>query len=160
MIGKKSANLILQQKVDAVPFLFDQTSANEPSEFRIFFRIAKNEYCYYIAIKSDEILSESLYRKSITGKKSATIFERETADIALGPSISKKNINTSVNPKMPYLSFLAINYDIPVINEVMTWFESCIIRSYANPMIEHKSCLQRMYPLQEAIYSCIKRYGY
>lgn len=148
-LEKNRQNLILQQKVDAVPFLFDQTSANEPSEFRIFFRIAKNEYCYYIAIKSDEILSESLYRKSITGKKSATIFERETADITLGPSISKKNINTSVNPKMPYLSFLAINYDIPVINEVMTWFESCIIRSYANPMIEHQIMLAKDIPYKK-----------
>ena len=140
-LGKNRQNLILQQKVDAVPFLFDQTSASDPSEFRIFFRIARNEYCYYISIKNDEIVSESLYRKQITGKKSATIFERETNGITLGSSISKKSINTSVNPKMPYLSFLAINYNIPVINEVMTWFESCIIRSYANPMVEHQIIL-------------------
>ena len=77
-LGKNRQNLILQQKVDAVPFLFDQTSASDPSEFRIFFRIFRNEYCYYISIKNDEIVSESLYRKLITGKKSATIFERET----------------------------------------------------------------------------------
>ena len=140
-LGKNRQNLILQQKVDAVPFLFDQTSASDPSEFRIFFRIFRNEYCYYISIKNDEIVSESLYRKQITGKKSATIFERETNGITLGSSISKKSINTSVNPKMPYLSFLAINYNIPVINEVMTWFESCIIRSYANPMVEHQIIL-------------------
>lgn len=140
-LGKNRQNLILQQKVDAVPFLFDQTSASDPSEFRIFFRIFRNEYCYYISIKNDEIVSESLYRKLITGKKSATIFERETNGITLGSSISKKSINTSVNPKMPYLSFLAINYNIPVINKVMTWFESCIIRSYANPMVEHQIIL-------------------
>lgn len=140
-LGKNRQNLILQQKVDAIPFLFDQTSASDPSEFRIFFRIFRNEYCYYISIKNDEIVSESLYRKQITGKKSATIFERETNGITLGSSISKKSINTSVNPKMPYLSFLAINYNIPVINEVMTWFESCIIRSYANPMVEHQIIL-------------------
>lgn len=140
-LGKNRQNLILQQKVDAVPFLFDQTSASDPSEFRIFFRIFRNEYCYYISIKNDEIVSESLYRKLITGKKSATIFERETNGITLGSSISKKSINTSVNPKMPYLSFLAINYNIPIINEVMTWFESCIIRSYANPMVEHQIIL-------------------
>lgn len=142
-LEKNRQNLILQQKVDAVPFLFDQTSANAPSEFRIFFRIAKNEYCYYISIKQDEIISESLYRKSITGKKSATIFERETDGITLGPSISKKSINTSVNPKMPYLSFLAINYDLSVISEVMTWFEGCIICSYANPMVEHQIMLAK-----------------
>lgn len=145
-LEKSRQNLILQQKVDAVPFLFDQTSASEPVEFRIFFRIAKNEYCYYIAFKDDEVISESLYRKQVTGKKSATIFERETDGITLGPSINKKSINTSVNPKMPYLSFLAINYDIPVISEVMTWFESCIIRSYADPMVEHQIMLAKDAP--------------
>lgn len=148
-LEKNRLKLILQQKVDAVPFQFDQTSSDNPTEFRIFFRIAKNEYCYYIAIKNDEILSESLYRKSITGKKSATIFDREKNNITLGSTINKKSINTSVNPKMPYLSFLAINYDISVINEVMTWFESCIIRSYANPMIEHQIMLERDTPYKE-----------
>ena len=148
-LEKNRQNLILQQKVDAVPFLFDQDSADEPTEFRMFFRIAKNEYCYYISLKNDEIISESLYRKSITGKKSATIFERETDNITLGPSINKKSINTSVNPKMPYLSFLAINYDISVISEVMIWFESCIIRSYANPIVEHQIMLAKDAPYKE-----------
>lgn len=82
-------NLFLQQKVDAVPFLFDQALANEPTEFRMFFRIAKNGYCYYIALGNDEVISESLCRKKVTGKKSATIFERETDGITLGPSINK-----------------------------------------------------------------------
>lgn len=50
---------------------------------------------------------------------------------------------------MPYLSFLAINYDIPVISEVMTWFESCIIRSYANPMVEHQIMLAKDAPYKD-----------
>ena len=37
---------------------------------------------------------------------------------------------------MPYLSFLAINYNIPVIAEVQKWFESCVIRNYANQITE------------------------
>ena len=37
---------------------------------------------------------------------------------------------------MPYLSFLAINYNIPVIADVQEWFESCVIRNYANPIAE------------------------
>jgi len=142
-LDKNRQGLILQQKVDAVPFLFDDTSKNEPTEFRMFFRIAKNEYCYYLALKRDEILSEALYRKAVTGKKTAMLFERESTSISLGYTINRKNLNTSVNPKMPYLSFLAINYDIPVINEVISWFESCIIRSYANPIIEHQIMLAK-----------------
>lgn len=140
-LNKNRQDFVLQQKVDAVPFLFDKTSAQEPAEFRIFFRVNKNEYCYYVAIKNDEIISESLYRKTVTGKKTAMIFERENNNIQLGYSINKNNINTSVNPKMPYLSFLAINYEILTISEVMSWFEGCIIRSYANPMAEHQVML-------------------
>lgn len=68
-LGKNRQGFILQQKIDAVPFLFDETSKNEPTEFRMFFRIGKNEYCYYLALKNDEVISESLYRKAVTGKK-------------------------------------------------------------------------------------------
>ena len=142
-LGKNRQPLILQQKVDAIPFLFDDVSANEPTEFRLFFLIGSNMYCYYLALKDDELISESLTRKSVTGKKTADIFDREKDKITLGYSINKKSINTNVNPKMPYLSFLAINYDIPEISEVMTWFESCIIRSYANPMVEHQIMLEK-----------------
>ena len=142
-LGKNRQSLILQQKVDAIPFLFDEVSANDPTEFKLFFLIGSNLYCYYIALKEDEVISESLTRKSVTGKKAAELFDREKGKITLGYSINKKSINTDVNPKMPYLSFLAINYDIPEISEVMTWFESCIIRSYANPMVEHQIMLEK-----------------
>lgn len=148
-LKKNRQDFIVQQKVDAVPFLFDEISKEEPTKFRMFFRINKNEYCYYAAVKHDEILEESLYRKAVTGKKSAMIFEREDGGITLGYTINKKGVNTSVNPKMPYLSFLAINYDIPVISEVMVWFESCIIRSYANPMVEHPIMLARNAPFKD-----------
>ena len=148
-LGKNRQGFILQQKIDAVPFLFDKISKNEPTEFRIFFRIEKNEYCYYLALKNDEVISESLYRKAVTGKKTAMIFEREADSISLGYTINKKSLNTSINPKMPYLSFLSINYDIPVISEVITWFESCIIRSYANPVVEHQILLAKDAPYKE-----------
>lgn len=42
---------------------------------------------------------------------------------------------------MPFLSFLAINYNLPVITEAQEWFESCIIRSYANPIAEQQIML-------------------
>ena len=37
---------------------------------------------------------------------------------------------------MMLLTFLAINYSIPVIVEVITWFEECIVQNYANPQLE------------------------
>lgn len=132
---------IIQQNVNTTPFAFDTISSDEPTEFRLFFRVGNNEYCYYIAILKDEVVSEDLFRKAVSSKKSATIFERENGKITLGYSINKKSINTDVNPKMPYISFLAINYNIPEIKEAMSWFEGCIIRNYANPTVEYQIML-------------------
>lgn len=132
---------IIQQNVNTTPFAFDTISSDEPTEYRLFFRVGNNEYCYYIAILKDEVVSEDLFRKAVSSKKSATIFERENGKITLGYSINKKSINTDVNPKMPYISFLAINYNIPEIKEAMSWFEGCIIRNYANPTVEYQIML-------------------
>ena len=137
-LEKNRLDMIMQQRVPCMPFVFDDTSSEEPTEFQIFFRTKENEYRYYLALFKDEIVAESLWRKKLGGKKPAHIFEREGDEITLGASIDKGGINKSVNTKMPYLSFLAINYNIPVIAEVQEWFESCIIRNYANPIAENQ----------------------
>lgn len=135
-LEKNRKSLIMQQKVIAEPFLFDDVSTEEPTEFRIFFRTEEYEYRYYLALLKNEVSAETLDRKKIGGKKPAHIFYREGEEISLGAILKKENVNTSINRKMPFLSFLAINYNIPVITEVQEWFESCIIRSYANPVAE------------------------
>ena len=135
-LEKNRKSLIMQQKVTAEPFLFDAVSEEESTEFQIFFRTEEYEYRYYLGVLKDEISAETLDRKKIGGKKPAHIFYREGEEISLGTILQKENVNTNINAKMPFLSFLAINYNIPVIAEVQEWFESCIIRSYANPMAE------------------------
>ena len=140
-LEKTRSNLILQQSMSCEPFSLDADSKNEPTEFNIYFRTQKNEFRYYIAVKNDIIVSEVLHRRSLGGKKTAIIFEREEGDIILGASINKARVSKDVNPKMPYLSFLAITYNFHVIAEVQMWFESCIIRNYANPIVEHNIML-------------------
>ena len=135
-LEKSRERLIIQQRVKATPFLLDGGSREQPVEFEVFFRQGKNEYRYCLSLLDGDIVVESLHWRAIGGKRTGTVFEREASRVVLGPSISRTSINTSVNPKMPYLSFLAINYDIPVIAEVQKWFESCIIRNYANPIVE------------------------
>ena len=144
-------NFILHQTVDCVPFLLDDISKNNPTEFLIYFRTAENEFQYYLSLLNDEIVSESLSRKKIGGKKPAHIFDRERDSITLGSSINKRSINTAVNVKMPFLSFLAINYNIPVIVEVQEWFESCIIRNYANPRAEQNIMIAEDERIQKRI---------
>ncbi len=135
-LGNTRENVIIQQSFSAKPFLYDDESGEEPIEYRIFFRKGDYEYRYYLATLGDEISAETLDRRVIGGKKPAQIFYRDEEGIELGSILSKEGVNIKVNEKMPYLSFLAINYNISVIAEVQEWFESCIIRSYGNPMIE------------------------
>ena len=133
--------IILHQSVDATPYLLDHTSKEEPTAFLIYFRTEANAFRYYLSIAGEEVVSQSVTREGLGSKKPALIFERDNGTIKLGSSINKRSINTAVNGKMPYLSFLAINYDIPVIAEVQKWFESVIVRNYANPHAEHQIML-------------------
>lgn len=158
-LEKNRLDIIVQARVACVPFLFDEESAEEPSEFQIYFRTKENEFRYYLAIYKDEVVAESLYRKKLGGKKPAHIFEREGEKIVLGSSINKSNISTNVNAKMPFLSFLAINYNLPVIAEVQEWFESCMIRNYANPKAEFQIMLSENKVFKNKILSFLNDMG-
>ncbi len=140
-LGKTRGNVFQNFLLNCKPFLFDENASRSPSIFDLFFRTEKNEFHYYISILDGLIIDECLYRKSFSGKKTAMIFERNKNEIELGASIRAKSINTQINPKMPYLSFLAINYNIEVIAEVQEWFESCVIRNYANSNVEQNIIL-------------------
>lgn len=142
-LEKTRKKFVIQQNVDLVPFLFDEVSKKEPTEFLLFFRIAKNEYKYFLAFQEGEIIIESLQKKTIGAKKPASLFMRDKEKIKVGSGLGVNGINTNVNPKMPFLSFLAINYSIPIIDEVMEWFESIIIRNYGNPITETRVLLDR-----------------
>lgn len=137
-LEKNRIPIILQHRVSAVPFKFDNESKDMPTEFEIFFRTEEYEFRYYLALFKEEVIAESLYRKRFGAKRTAMLFEREGDHVDLGPSIKKRKVSTDVNAKMPYLSFLAITYKLDEITEVQEWFESCVIRNYANPTAEHQ----------------------
>lgn len=158
-LEKTREDIVIQQKAECEPFLFDDTSHDKPTEFQVYFRQGKNEYRYYLALKEDEVVSEALYWRAIGGRKTGTVFEREGSNITLGVSINKASINTSVNPKMPYLSFLAINYDIPVIAEVQKWFESCVIRNYANPVVDSTIMISKNDDVKKRIVQALNDMG-
>lgn len=138
--------LILKNKqisnvsIKITPFLFNDTSRNEPTEFEIYFcPNSEHEYRYIIKVFEGKIIEECLYRRKF-GVKSriSMLFERDSNGIKLGASINKASINTEVNDQMPYLSFLYINYKLEPIVLSVSWFEKCIIRNYANPFAESR----------------------
>lgn len=143
------------------PFCFDDTSCHEPTAFEIFFRPdSEYEYRYAIAIQDKKIIEESLYRRKISAKsRIATIFERTPDGIKLGSSINKASINKKINDQMPYLSFLAIFYELEPIIDAVSWFESCIIRNYANPYAEHHLIMGEGDDFKEMLISLMNNIG-
>lgn len=141
-LGTARIKNVIQQKTDLSPFAFDGFSENEPNECRIFFRRNQYEYSYYVAVKNGNIYAESLQRKQIGGKRPAHLFDRSQQEVTLGPSLRKLSISKMVNARMPYLSFLAITYDIPAIADAEEWFESCITR-ISGSLTPDKSLLSR-----------------
>lgn len=153
------SNTPIYENFPCIPFEFDDKSRYEPTEFDIYFREkskaggieAEYEYNYCISVKNRVILSESLYRKKTAKNSRKTcVFERETekaeeedkyvTNITLGPCIKKDVNNTmsvdAVRENIPYLSFLAIAYNLEPINTAMRFFNNCLAVNYANRDME------------------------
>lgn len=112
-----------------VPFMLDDISKDEPTEFHIIFRYKNKEFNYYISFFKDEILNECLYKTNIGERKESEIFYRSENEIKNGNLL--KNISKiKISSKIPYLSFLKINYNIPIINEAIEWFMKCEYSDY------------------------------
>ena len=64
-LEKAREKVIIQQKVSASPFLFDEISKELPTEFEIYFRQGKSEYRYNLSICADEVIEESSLPKTM-----------------------------------------------------------------------------------------------
>ena len=135
-LKKTRLNVVLQHESQCLPYLLDDQSRQEPTRFELFFQTQGRQYRYYLAIRKELVVYESLHWKSGEGKKVGTLFEREGEHISLGASLKQEHVGLSVNPKMPYLSFLCINYNLPALVPVQEWFESCIVQNYANARVD------------------------
>ncbi len=58
-----------------------------------------------------------------------------------------------------YLSFLAINYDLPVINEVQEWFESCVVLNMGNSMPNYSILLSHDGSIEQSVVSMLNNIG-
>lgn len=71
-LEKNRQPMIFQQGSSVAPFMLDESSANEPTIFQVFFRVGEKEYQYYISLK-EEIVFESLLWRTLGGKKTGLI---------------------------------------------------------------------------------------
>ena len=68
--------------------------------------------------------------------RTATLFEREGAEVRLGPTLRKLATAATFNPSLPYLSFLCINFDAPAVKEAASWFLGGVFLNYNSSYLE------------------------
>ena len=135
---KKKYHRIFASYNDIKPYMFDDESKNEPTEFQIYFSTESNEYRYNLSIQNNIIINESLYKKGFKAKKPAKIFEREKENISLGESLKKSSASKNVNDNMPYLTFISITNNNETIKDVIGWFENITAIDYAKNVFERR----------------------
>lgn len=117
-------------------FEFDDVSAAEPTEFELYYRAGEHEYRYVLSVHADEIVSEGLWRRKLGASRTAMLFEREDTKVELGPTLRKLVTAARFNPSLPYLSFLCINFDAPVVQEAASWFLDAVFLNYNSSYLE------------------------
>ena len=117
-------------------FEFNEVSSAEPTEFELYYRAGEHEYRYALSVHANEIVSEGLWRRKLGASRTAMLFEREGTDVELGPSLRKLATAATFNPYLPYLSFLCINFDTPVIREAASWFLNGVFLNYNSSYLE------------------------
>lgn len=118
------------------PYAFDKDAKKEPTTFCIIFESGDHMYRYILATKNNKIEEEYLHRRKSGRGAQATIFERVGQSISLGSSLKKRRVNTDVDSAMPYLTFLAINYEIDSVDDAFSWFLSCSFLDYSQAASE------------------------
>ena len=68
--------------------------------------------------------------------RAATLFEREGAEVVLGPTLRKLATAATFNPSLPYLSFLCISFDAPVVKEAASWFLGGVFLDHSSSYLE------------------------
>ena len=136
---------IKMKKLVIEPFVFDEKTINEPTEFEVFFRTALAEYRYELTVKKEVIEYEGLDRiKLETGRKSA-LFERDEKEINLKGAFARLKTSDELSDTLPLLSYLGITYSKnEVVQDVLDWFDEEIdFLNYGNPVQELRMAVSK-----------------
>lgn len=127
----------LTMPMECKPYAFDRGFASSPTTFRATFEVEEYVYRYALSVMEGEVMEEYLHRRKPGKGSTATLFDRSDGRVQLGSSLRRKGISTKVDAMMPYLSFMAINYDIESVDEAFDWFRGCSFLDYSQSRLEN-----------------------
>ena len=146
------------ERIGLVPFMFDEKTKHEPSEFKLVFYINRQKYLYSLSLTDSSVISEKLIY--YPGVQPAEIFSRKLHDnislIKFGPKVSMtKSAHDEISVKcLPNMSLFAaynrVNLNIPEIESVIKWIENNYLpsvkpRSILTEYVEKKLIKNKSY---------------
>ncbi len=149
---------ITMKKFEIEPFVFDESTINEPTAFEVFFRTALAEYRYELIVKKEVIKYERLDRiKLETGRKSA-LFERNEDEVTLKGAFARLKTSDGLSDTLPLLSYLGITYSKnEVVRDVLGWFGDKIdFLNYGNPIQEMRMVVSNSEEVKQLMLQMIK----
>lgn len=123
-----------------VYYKFDPKYKNLPTKFDILFKTNGKLFKYQLSVLNNIIIEENLYVKKTKKDDAQIVFERKRGKIDKG-EIIKDVVSRNINDYMPFLSFLEINYKIPLIKEVIDWFFKSDFLNCSNPFQENHAII-------------------
>mgnify|MGYP004492284693 FL=1 len=126
------------KKLVIEPFVFDEGTKSEPTEFELFFRTAMAEYRYELTVKKEIIEYERLDRIKLETGRRSILFERDDNEIVLKGAFARLKTSDELSDTLPLLSYLGITYGKnEVVQDILDWFDEKInFLNYGNPMQE------------------------
>lgn len=123
-----------------VYYKFDPEYKNLPTKFDILFKTNGKLFKYQLSVLNNIIIEENLYVQKSKEDDVQIVFERNRGKIDKG-EIIKDVVSRNINDYMPFLSFLEINYKIPLIKEVTDWFFKSDFLNCSNPFQENHAII-------------------
>ncbi len=108
-----------------------------PTEFDLMFRTEENEFRYQLSMIETLIVEENLYVRALNSEEVDIIFERSEEECVLGEEIEGIAVERIRNT-MPLLTHIAMNYEIPRVNDAITWFKNVKVVDYNSPLLDRQ----------------------
>ena len=130
----------ISDRLKTVPYLFDETSRDQESEFEVFFTDPADRkertYQYGFSLSGTEVMEEWLYTKAKTARNVyRTVFYRKKGEELVAEGLPKKavdNLLVSLEPETLIVS-LGAKLKIAKLKQVREWFMKHEVFGFGSP---------------------------
>lgn len=116
-------------------FKFDGTHENVPTNFELLFSTSESVYKYELSLQEGVIKEENMYYRIFGKKQVNLLFERTSTGITLGKELEDLPLD-KIRNTVPFFSYIAVNYDIPIVDAAMRWIMDVEILDYNDPRFD------------------------